>query len=139
MQSLACLVMLYLLTRIFDDQLQLLPGLRIFCYSQLPFGAGLGSSAAYSVCIATGLMCLCGHINEKNNKSTSCPQFNIPDVIKAAMEETGLTHHVGIAHDCVYDFMEEDLKIINKWGYEAETLVHGSPSGIDNSISVFGK
>ncbi len=33
-----------------------LPGLYVSVVSHLPAGAGLGSSAAYSVCLAAGLM-----------------------------------------------------------------------------------
>lgn len=40
---------------------------------------------------------------------------------------------------CVLSWPEEDLKSINKWAYEGERVIHGNPSGVDNSVSTWGK
>lgn len=74
--------------------------------SDLPVGAGLGSSATYSVCLATGLLLVLGHISIPNNNS------NQTDTSAA--------------------------KLINQWAYQAEKIIHGRPSGIDNSVATYG-
>lgn len=64
--------------------------------SQLPTGAGLGSSAAYGVCLSAALLQLAGRGGE------------------VSLEE------------------------VNAWAFRSEQVVHGTPSGIDNSICTFG-
>lgn len=64
--------------------------------SQLPTGAGLGSSAAYAVCLSAALLRLAGRGNGP------------------CLEE------------------------VSAWAFRSEQVVHGTPSGIDNSICTFG-
>jgi len=75
-------------------------------------GSGLGSSASISVCLATALLTLGGHIPKANTK-----------------------RHDGI------DAGEVDvdvLKVINDWAYVGEKCIHGNPSGVDNTVATFG-
>lgn len=73
---------------------------------------GLGSSAAYNVSLAAALLKLFGHIS--TTESNSCRQQEV--------ESPSL----------------EDARIINAWAFNAEKIMHGTPSGIDNSICTFG-
>ncbi len=137
MQSLACVILLYLITRVMKDKLRTLSGLEIFISSQLPFGAGLGSSAAYSVCIAAALMAACGEVAiHQDNLEVDCRVHEcIPIPLKDRIKSIGLPSDMFVYPQ----FSEDDLNTINRLGLEAEKLVHGTPSGIDNSISTFGK
>ncbi|CAG8545331.1 6947_t:CDS:2 [Diversispora eburnea] len=74
--------------------------------SNLPIGAGLGSSASYSVCLATGLLLAFGHIS-------------IPD-------ESNQVSTLNAA------------ELINQWAFQAEKVIQGNPSGIDNAVATFG-
>ncbi|XP_041348249.1 mevalonate kinase-like isoform X2 [Gigantopelta aegis] len=86
-----------------------LPSITICVLSKLPASAGLGSSAAYSVCLVTGLLSLSGLIQE---------------------------HAAGDRHEGMWS--KEELLLINSWAFIGEKIIHGNPSGIDNSISTFG-
>ena len=68
--------------------------------SEIPIGAGLGSSASFCVCIAAGLLLLSGKITTALKKA--------------------------------------DLDIINKYAYVAEQVIHGTCSGLDNTICTYG-
>lgn len=76
--------------------------------STIPIGAGLGSSASVSVCLATALLTQC--------RALSGPH---PDQLP---EEA-----------------EKQLERINRWAYVGEMLIHGNPSGVDNTVASGGR
>lgn len=76
--------------------------------STIPIGAGLGSSASISVCLATSLLI--------QARALSGPH---PD---QQAEEA-----------------EKQLERINRWAFVAETVIHGNPSGVDNTVATGGK
>lgn len=81
-------------------------GLEITVRSQdLPVGAGLGSSAAFSVALVAALFGL--------SLQTSSPIIGKPS--------------------------SRQLQVINQYAYYSEILLHGTPSGIDNAVSTYGR
>lgn len=77
--------------------------------STLPIGAGLGSSASISVCLASALSYLGGHISK--------PEIKLNDLTTVESEE---------------------CKFIDSWSFMGEKCIHGNPSGIDNAVSTHG-
>ncbi|KDN37314.1 cystathionine beta-l [Tilletiaria anomala UBC 951] len=75
--------------------------------SALPIGAGLGSSAAYSSCLATALIYTHDHLPR--------PAGGAAGSINAS-----------------------EASLINAWAFLSEKVLHGNPSGVDNSVSVHG-
>lgn len=107
-ERLAVLAFLYLYLAICRKQ-RTLPSLDVAVWSELPTGAGLGSSAAYSVCLAAALL-------------TACEETPNP---------LGDGEHCG-------RWSEESLELINRWAFQGERVIHGSPSGVDNAVSTWG-
>lgn len=84
-----------------------------FClevFSEIEIGAGTGSSAAFSVA-------LCGSI------------LYYRKFIEARSQ---------VDKNLQSDFSSQDKNIINKWAFCVERLMHGRPSGIDNTTCTFG-
>ncbi|NXQ36394.1 KIME kinase, partial [Alaudala cheleensis] len=105
-ESLATLAFLYMCLAISAKDW---PSLDILVWSELPTGAGLGSSAAYAVCLAAALLMVCGAI--------SCP-----------LQEGESTAR----------WTEEELTLINSWAFRGEQVIHGNPSGVDNAVGTWG-
>ncbi|PWA79708.1 GHMP kinase, ATP-binding, conserved site-containing protein [Artemisia annua] len=76
--------------------------------SELPLGSGLGSSAAFCVSISGALLAL-------------------SDSSKVDFSREGWV-----------SFGEKDQLLVNKWAFEGEKIIHGKPSGIDNTVSTYG-
>lgn len=74
--------------------------------SELPYGSGLGSSAA--LCVALTAALLASSISEKTRGNGW-----------SSLDET-------------------NLELLNKWAFEGEKIIHGKPSGIDNTVSAYG-
>ncbi|XP_068594660.1 mevalonate kinase [Brachionichthys hirsutus] len=106
--SMATLAFLYIYLSLFASGPLL--SLTVSVWSELPTGAGLGSSAAYSVCLAAALLSASGAI---------------PTPLKDRDHPT--------ARWC-----QEDLELINSWAFQAETIIHGNPSGVDNAVGTWG-
>jgi len=78
----------------------------------LPTSAGLGSSAA--ACVATAAALL-----------------TVADLLTHSL------HGEGISTTPTRP-TQESLSHINAWAYAAESIIHGTPSGIDNTVSTYG-
>ena len=102
--------------------------------SQLPMGAGLGSSAAFAVAFAGAMLSATGKLT-----STIQPSHTqqIPEPLRAKLQTTNCTSSQSQASFC--DWSGSDLDLINKWAFTVEQIIHGTPSGIDNCISCHGE
>ncbi|WOL18871.1 mevalonate kinase-like [Canna indica] len=81
---------------------------KVVLSSDLPVGSGLGSSASFSVAVVATLLALSGFLVINEPKS---------GWLKLSTNE---------------------LELVNKWAFEGEKIIHGKPSGIDNTVSTFG-
>lgn len=76
--------------------------------SELPLGSGLGSSAAFCVALSAALLAF-------------------SDSVSLEMSQQGWS-----------GFGESELELVNKWAFEGEKIIHGKPSGLDNTVSTYG-
>ena len=86
--------------------------------SQIPSNAGLGSSAAYSVCLSAAFLYCAGQVEWTASS------------VRVATSGDGVFQPAGRSFS--------DYRLINQWALIGEKIVHGSPSGLDNSVSVLG-
>jgi len=82
-----------------------MPGCAYTMRSTIPIGAGLGSSASISVCLATAILLQNSHISSPSTSSSS----------------------------------SHTLDTINAWAFVGEICIHGTPSGVDNTVATKGR
>lgn len=80
-------------------------------WSTLPLGAGMGSSASYSVALAAALL------------QAADGQTSLGKISSTAGEPGSIALRTAA----------------NKWAFECERLFHGAPSGIDNTVCSLGE
>jgi mevalonate kinase len=105
------------------------PSFNLSARSTLPIGAGLGSSASYSVCIATALLLL--------HQRISIPPLPEPSRDPGARSSTD-PGHIHLSHQGRRAIPSDVAEEVNRWAFISEKVLHGTPSGVDNSVSVFG-
>lgn len=110
-QNLAILAFLFILLGVTQKRRNLL-AVKITVRFRLPSCVGLGSSGAYCVCIAAGLLCSAGVIPRPNAQATS-------------------------SGDCL-TWSDNYLEVIRKWAVSAESLIHGRASGLDAAVCTYG-
>ncbi|XP_024527292.1 mevalonate kinase, partial [Selaginella moellendorffii] len=77
--------------------------------SEIPMSCGLGSSAALAVSVAASLLAFARP--QRDGKLAG-------------------SNWIGVC--------EDDARLISSWAFEAEKIIHGNPSGIDNTVCTFG-
>jgi cystathionine beta-lyase/mevalonate kinase len=102
------------------------PSFNFTARSTLPIGAGLGSSASFSTCVATAILLLHQRIS-------------IPLLPPASREpQKGHPGHIHVSHQGRRAIAPSVAEEVNRWAFVAEKILHGNPSGVDNSVAVFG-
>ncbi|XP_043213467.1 mevalonate kinase-like [Amphibalanus amphitrite] len=90
------------------------PGLHVEVRSELPTGAGLGSSAAYGVSLVTALL------------------YRYHQVANSQHERLTLRTGEPVRPDAA------TRALISEWALASDKIIHGNASGIDNSVSTHG-
>jgi mevalonate kinase len=97
----------------------------------LPIGAGLGSSAAFSVAASAACFQLLYQWSQYFTTTTTAATttttiFQFPNSIMNNNNIESTT------------ILTQCLPHINHWAYSGEILMHGTPSGLDNTTSCYG-
>ncbi|KAI0279267.1 Cys/Met metabolism PLP-dependent enzyme-domain-containing protein [Russula aff. rugulosa BPL654] len=103
------------------------PSFSLTVRSALPVGAGLGSSASFSACTATALLLL--------HQRISLPPLPEPSRTPDEPHDPG---HVHVSHQGRRALPLQVAEEVNHWAFVGEKILHGNPSGVDNSVAVFG-
>jgi len=106
--SVVLLLLFQCFNGLFNDKLFISHGIVIDVKSDIPIGAGLGSSSAWSTALSAALYYYWVYVTAGQRKTKMCSSE------------------------------VQTISRIWKLAYEAEKINHGTPSGIDNTTSLYG-
>jgi cystathionine beta-lyase/mevalonate kinase len=104
------------------------PSFTLTIRASLPVGAGLGSSAAFSVCAATVLLLFYGRISPPSSPS------ELPSPASSSSSRPSSSSPTQEASKLPKSLADT----VNTYAYLSEKILHGNPSGVDNSVAVYG-
>ncbi|KNE68262.1 mevalonate kinase [Allomyces macrogynus ATCC 38327] len=121
-QLAAALAVLHVLLELCGDTV---PPFTLVLRSEIPVGSGLGSSASLSVALAVAMLTGfgvvgCGEVEEEEG---------------GAKRKRARTASGEVAKD---DKKEAMLTTVNAWAFASEKVIHGNPSGVDNTVVTYG-
>ncbi|KAF8525853.1 Cys/Met metabolism PLP-dependent enzyme-domain-containing protein [Hysterangium stoloniferum] len=122
----ATIAFLYLYMTLADDTAK--PACDFTARSVQPIGAGLGSSASYSTCLATALLLI--------HQRITVPPLPVPT--RPADLKLGDVSHSHVSHQGRRAIPPTTAEEVNRWAFIGEKVLHGNPSGVDNAAAVFG-
>ncbi|KAI9217258.1 GHMP kinase [Blastocladiella britannica] len=105
------------------------PSLTLTLRSAIPIGSGLGSSASLCVAMAAALLAARGTIDLAPDGASLPPPAKRAHVAEAS---------VPLIKENESSPTKKALDIINGWAFVAEKVIHGTPSGVDNTCVTFG-
>lgn len=108
-QRLSLTVFLYLFTGILLASGVHDMGLCVTVQTELSLGAGTGSSASFAVSLAGALLRYLS-VKTSGHKTSDDPKV----------------------------FTRSELGLVSEWAFRAEKIIHGNPSGVDNTVCTFG-
>lgn len=111
---------LFLIVSIAGSKIAEKGSFEVHVLSEFQPGVGLGSSGAFNVSLSAALLRFFGYTDHVEDVA-------IDNAAKSARGWTDIKKP-----------SETISQLVNRWAYAAETIMHGQPSGIDNSISTFG-
>nr|AKO63320.1 mevalonate kinase [Leptinotarsa decemlineata] len=118
-QLIALQSLLYLVSGILSSVDIELPSILLEVNSELNIGAGTGSSASYLVSVSAAFI---QYVKLKRKSGNISKTGYKPSFLDNASS----------------NFSKKELDMICNWAYCAEKIVHGTPSGLDNSICTYG-
>lgn len=123
-QKLALSSLFYLFYGIFGSLNIPIKPLHLVIETDLTISSGTGSSASYLVALASSFYqyIRLRVIHDKTNENLSREGYK----------------EFKVHFNNVKEFDKRELELISKWAYCAERIIHGTPSGVDNTTCTFG-